>query len=181
MFKHAVAALIMVVALCLASDGFACTPTPIEWFRTDSTLPAIVFEDFEVTANSILRGDSLPTTCDNNAGVDLRIDPVDPEVGYTVTRIEGRAPQRLSVFSQAFLPRDGGIWVSWTDELSDKQPPVDFTLRVTAIGPNGDKGPSRDVVVTDGTDEGCSATGHQDVSLLGLLVLGLLLPFRRIR
>jgi hypothetical protein len=181
MLKHAVTALITVVALCLASIGFACTPFPIESFRTDSSLPAIVFEDFEVKVNSILRGDSLPTDCGSNAGVDLRIDPVDPEVGYTVTRVEGRAPQHLSVFSQALLPRDGGIWISWTDELSDEQPPVDFTLRVTAIGPNGDKGPSRDVVVTDGSDEGCSATGHQDVSVLGLLVLGLLLPFRQNR
>ncbi len=111
----------------------------------------------------------------------IEIDKVDPEVGYTVALESGTAPENLGQILMPVIPDEGGtLTLVWSDEISDEQPPVDFTLLVTAIAPNGDQGPTRQVVVSDpGSDGGCSSTGHQDASLLGLIGFGMFFLWRR--
>jgi MYXO-CTERM domain-containing protein len=172
---------LLTTTLSLSSIAFACSLEGHQELGLDETLPAIIFEEFEATVDGIQRGANTGSSCDDLGSVAIKITEVDPEVGYTVELVEGNAPKNLGQHLKPVIPNSGGrLVLVWSDEISDEQPPVDFTLRVTAIAPNGDLGPSHEVVVSDpGSDGGCSATGHQDASLLGLLMFGLLFQWRR--
>lgn len=182
--KHVFTAFIVAIITGLSSVGFACSSESNLEFKTDPTLPAITFQDFDVEVTGIMRGNNEERYDDCYVGgaVGLKIVPVDPEVGYIITLAKGPAPKSLGLFTSPRLPTEygDGFFVMWRDEESNDQPAVNFTLRVTAIGPNGEEGPSQDVMVSDpGSDDGCSAAGHQDASLLGLFTFGMFFLWRR--
>ncbi len=181
MSKKASFLAVLLMTLSLSSAAFACSLAGYQELGMDSTLPGIVFQDFEATVQSIKRGANSGSSCDDLGWVVIKITDVDPEVGYTAELLDGSAPKNLGQFLTPVIPdQDGTLMLVWSDDSSDEQPPVDFSVRITAIAPNGDEGPNHDVVVTDpGTEAGCSATGHQDASLLGLMVFGLLFHWRR--
>jgi len=183
MSKHILLAPFVAVILSFSSVGFACSLAGYQELNVDQTLPAIVFDDFDVNVQTIKRGSNSGSSCDDLGWVVIKIEEVDPEVGYTVELTSGTAPKNLGQHLVPVIPEnDGTLTLAWSDEISDDQPPVDFTLRVTAIAPNGDPGPAHDVVVSDpGSDGGCSSTGHQDASLLGLMIFGVVFYYRRKR
>lgn len=166
---------------CLSASAFSCSLAGHRELNLDQTLPAIIFEDFEVEVQSIKRGADSGSSCDDLGWVILGIVDVDPEVGYTVELTDGNAPKNLGQYLMPVIPEsDGTLTLVWSENTSEDQPFLNFALRVTAIAPNGDTGPSHDVEVSHpGVDGGCSAIGHQDASLLGLMVFGLLFQWRR--
>lgn len=180
--RNLVLALVVLVS-SLSSAAFACSLAANAELMVDETLPTIVFQEFEANVAHIQRGGNTGSTCDGTGYVLLRIVDVDPEVGYTLEQTEGQAPKNLGQVLLPVIPNaDGTLMMVWSDEISDEQPAVSFTVRITAVAPNGDTGPSRDVVISDPGVEGtggCSATGHRDASLLGLMLFGLLFQWRR--
>ena len=107
----------------------------------------------------------------------------DDEVGYKIEVVDGDTPKNFGVPSTPVRPVDSTMTLNWSDEPTEDKPAVDFTLRVTAVAPNGDLGPFEDVVVSDpGRDGGCSTTGDGDISVISLFMFGLVvLGLRRIQ
>ncbi len=181
MFKKFLLFVALAGILSASSSAFACDFEAAPKLSIDTTLPAIVFEEFDVKIAQIKRGEDSGNSCDDLGWVTLEIIDVDPEVGYTVALTDGSPPKDFGEYLAPVIPdEDGKLVLVWSEAVSEDQPPVNFTLRVTAIAPNGDAGPSHDVVVShSGMDGGCSAAGHQDAGLMGLAVFGLLFQWRR--
>lgn len=167
----------------ISSTTFACSVASTPEFLTDGTLPAIEFSAFDVTVDAIKRGNDTGSSCDDLGWIDLQINNEDTQVGYKVELIDGVAPKNLGVPQTPVSAIDSQITLIWSDEPTEEQPALDFTLRVTAIAPNGDEGPFEDVVVSDpGRDGGCSTTGEGDISVVSLFMFGLVvLGLRRIQ
>lgn len=183
MLKNILFAPIVCLILSISSVSFACSLAGYQDFNVDPSLPAIVFEDFDVSVKSVKRGANSGSSCDDLGWVVIEIDKVDPEVGYKVEVVDGTTPENMGQILSPVIPdNDNTLLLVWSEDMSDEQPPLSFRLRVTAIGPNGDVGTTDDVFVSDpGNEGGCSATGRRDVSLFGLFMFGLVVRLRRRR
>ena len=68
------------------------------------------------------------------------------DLGFTVTIVDGDPPPDLYVAQYPILSRDGGLPLFWLVRRSQRIPPVDFTVVITAIDLAGNEGPASEPI-----------------------------------
>lgn len=173
--RSILAATVIVGGMAAAGTGWACSLGGYQELVIDTTLPDITWTDFSVEVESIKRGANSGSSCDDLGWVALSLVDGPVGAGYTFEVVEGQAPKNFSERDSPILPEGKQVTLVWSEDMSDDQPPLDFTLRVTPYAPNGEVGEFRDVVVAHpGVDGGCSAAGTNDLSAFSLLIFGAL-------
>lgn len=167
------AVMIFGVVIAAGSTSWACSLAGYQELMLDESLPGIVWTDFSFNVESIKRGANSGSSCDDLGWVVLKVTNGPAGAGYAFQVVDGNSPKNFSEREAPILPEDNRVTLVWSEDMSDDQPPLNFTLRITPYAPNGEVGEYQDVVIThQGVDGGCSATGSNNFSLFSLLLFG---------
>ncbi|QDG49705.1 hypothetical protein FIV42_02805 [Persicimonas caeni] len=148
-----VVSVLFAAALTIPASATACSfPPPNEFAVEDGPAPNDVAlpKKPELSVDLIKRGrapeGSHATSCDDIGQLILRVEPVEPSVGYELKVLGGEMPQP-NFWMPDYLVEfdaDGTFLVTWIDGNDDAQEAFDFTVVATPVDRWGRRGPSSD-------------------------------------
>jgi hypothetical protein len=134
------------------------------------------------------------SSCDDIASIGLHFTAPDDDqtaaadLGYKIAAVSGTVPFQLD--ENAVLAMVDGVnaslWLYWSDDASDTQEPIEFSLTLQAVDSDGNLGPVSDpIVISDPgySDSGCAVRwlGRAGAPFGWLAVLAGSLGLRRLR
>jgi hypothetical protein len=128
------------------------------------------------------------TSCDDLGSVDLQIAASDDQaptdsLGYQLVLTSGQLPSGMTLPTGTVRAMAGHIYLHWTDDATEDQEAVAFSLTLRAVDLAGNAGPSTTMDIRDAGsgDAGCGVGLRRPLSAWPVTTIAILLLARALR